>query len=496
MLIKYWPNFLKGAGVTMLLALTGTLSGFIIGMVIQCVRTIPEKEKGIGRIALKIIKGILTAYVELFRGTPMMVQACLIYFGAPILFGWQFNKLVAGYLVITINTGAYMAEIIRGGFDSIDAGQRDGAKSLGMNHVKTMVYIMIPQTLRRILPAAGNELVANIKDTTVLNVIGVIELFSNVKDVINSTFKSFEPFVIAALIYFVLTFTVTRLLRLLEKGLEGKAHYELIEETETKPQKLALGRPGGALTVRGLQKSFGKNDVLKGVDFHVDSGEVVSIIGSSGSGKSTLLRCINLLSKPDEGEILLDGINAAGLKKPAAYRAKVAMVFQQFNLFDNLNVLENCMIGQVKVLGASKKDAEKNALYYLQAVGMDRFVKAYPRQLSGGQKQRVAIARALAMNPEIILFDEPTSALDPEMVGEVLKVMRTLADSGMTMVVVTHEMSFAKEAADRVIFMDNGVIAEEGTPEQLFNHPENERTREFLQRIVADHSVHFAKPCS
>ncbi|MCI8590660.1 MAG: amino acid ABC transporter ATP-binding protein [Clostridiales bacterium] len=246
------------------------------------------------------------------------------------------------------------------------------------------------------------------------------------------------------------------------------------------------------MTVRGLRKSFGKNDVLKGVDFHVASGEVVSIIGSSGSGKSTLLRCINLLSKPDEGEILLDNMNAARLKEPTAYRAKVAMVFQQFNLFENLNVLENCIIGQTKVLGATKEDAEKNALYYLRAVGMERFLKAYPRQLSGGQKQRVAIARALAMSPEIILFDEPTSALDPEMVGEVLKVMRTLADSGMTMVVVTHEMSFAKEAADRVIFMDAGIIAEEGTPDELFNHPKNERTKEFLQRILADHSFDLA----
>lgn len=225
--------------------------------------------------------------------------------------------------------------------------------------------------------------------------------------------------------------------------------------------------------------------MLKGIDLQVASGEVVSIIGSSGSGKSTLLRCINMLCRPDEGEIYLDGVNIMRAKSsPTAYRARVAMVFQQFNLFENLNVLENCIIGQTKVLGFGRAKAEETALYYLQAVGMERFVNAYPRQLSGGQKQRAAIARALSMNPEVILFDEPTSALDPEMVGEVLKIMRTLADSGMTMVVVTHEMSFAKEAADRVIFMDEGVIAEEGTPEQLFGHPQHVRTREFLKRIL------------
>lgn len=469
----------------MLLALTGTVSGFVIGLVVQCVRTIPEKERGFFRFLLKIIKGLLTVYVELFRGTPMMVQACLIYFGAPILFGIQLNKLLAGYLVVTINTGAYMAEIIRGGFDSIDPGQSDGAKALGMNHVKTMYYIIIPQSLRRILPAVGNELVANIKDTTVLNVIGVIELFSNVKDVINLTFKSFEPFVIAAMVYFVLTFTATRLLRLLEKKLEGKEAYELTEQANPSAQRLDIGRAGGSLRIEGIQKSFGRNEVLKGIDLQVASGEVVSIIGSSGSGKSTLLRCINMLCRPDEGEIYLDGVNIMRAKSsPTAYRARVAMVFQQFNLFENLNVLENCIIGQTKVLGLGRAKAEETALYYLQAVGMERFVNAYPRQLSGGQKQRAAIARALSMNPEVILFDEPTSALDPEMVGEVLKIMRTLADSGMTMVVVTHEMSFAKEAADRVIFMDEGVIAEEGTPEQLFGHPQHVRTREFLKRIL------------
>ncbi|TAH63755.1 MAG: amino acid ABC transporter ATP-binding protein [Gottschalkiaceae bacterium] len=239
------------------------------------------------------------------------------------------------------------------------------------------------------------------------------------------------------------------------------------------------------INIQHLSKSFGTHEVLKDINFSVNKGEVVCIIGSSGSGKSTLLRCINLLEKPSSGEIIYNGENILDDKHDIyGYRTKLGMVFQQFNLFNNHNVLNNCIVGQMKVLKRSKEEAEQIAMKYLKTVGMEGFINANPKQLSGGQKQRVAIARALAMEPDVMLFDGPTSALDPEMVGEVLKVMKELAETGLTMLIVTHEMGFAKEVSDRVVFMDNGVIAEEGTPEQIFNNPTQERTKEFLQRIL------------
>lgn len=239
------------------------------------------------------------------------------------------------------------------------------------------------------------------------------------------------------------------------------------------------------IDIQRLSKSFGSHEVLKDINFSVNKGEVVCIIGSSGSGKSTLLRCVNLLEKPSGGKIIYNGENILDDKHDIQqYRTHLGMVFQQFNLFNNHDVLSNCVVGQVKVLKRSKAEAEKIAMMYLKVVGMDKYVNAKPRHLSGGQKQRVAIARALSMEPDVMLFDEPTSALDPEMVGEVLKVMKELAESGLTMLIVTHEMEFAKEVSDRVVFMDKGVIAEEGPPEQIFNNPTQERTREFLKRTL------------
>ena len=238
--------------------------------------------------------------------------------------------------------------------------------------------------------------------------------------------------------------------------------------------------------IKGLKKSFGSVDVLKGVDMEVSSGEVVAIIGSSGSGKSTFLRCINLLETPTDGEIIYHGKNiVTELDSIYQYRASVGMVFQQFNLYNNLTVLQNCTLPQVKVLKKSKQEAEETARYYLDKVGMLPYINAKPRQISGGQKQRVAIARALAMGPEVLLFDEPTSALDPEMVGEVLSVMQQLAQEGMTMLVVTHEMAFARDVSTRVVYMKDGVICEQGTPEELFGNPQKQETKEFLTRFLA-----------
>lgn len=239
------------------------------------------------------------------------------------------------------------------------------------------------------------------------------------------------------------------------------------------------------IEIKHLSKAFGANVVLKDINFTVNKGDVTCIIGASGSGKSTILRCINLLETPTSGDILYhgDSILTKGFKQ-TEFRVHVGMCFQSFNLFNNMTVLENCMIGQIKVLKKTKEEAKRNALVYLQKVGMAAYINARPDQISGGQKQRVAIARALAMEPEVLLFDEPTSALDPEMVGEVLNVMKQLAKEGMTMIVVTHEMGFARQVSNKVLFMADGLIEEEGTPEEIFDHPQSDRTKAFLAKVL------------
>ena len=240
------------------------------------------------------------------------------------------------------------------------------------------------------------------------------------------------------------------------------------------------------IEVNHLSKQFGQNEVLKDINLTVNEGEVVTVIGSSGSGKSTMLRCINLLEEPTSGEIVYRGSNVLDSSyKATNYRSRIGMVFQSFNLFNNMTVLENCTVGPIKVLNKNKLETERVAKDYLEKVGMSAYINAKPKQLSGGQTQRVGIARALTMEPDVILFDEPTSALDPEMVGEVLKVMRDLADNGLTMVIVTHEMEFARDVSDRVVFMDQGVIAEAGRPEDLFTNPKEERTKLFLERYLS-----------
>jgi putative lysine transport system ATP-binding protein len=239
------------------------------------------------------------------------------------------------------------------------------------------------------------------------------------------------------------------------------------------------------LSVRHLVKCFGQREILKDIDFSIDHGNVISIIGASGSGKSTMLRCINLLETPTSGEIIFEGKNILDISNNIPlYRTKVGMVFQSFNLFSNMSVLQNCMVSPVTVLKRPKKEARQTAMQYLEKVGMAQYINARPDQLSGGQKQRVAIARALAIKPQILLFDEPTSALDPQMVGEVLSVMSDLANEGLTMIIVTHEMAFARVVSNRVIYMADGVIVEDGTPQDIFGNPQNKKTQEFLARFT------------
>ncbi len=369
-----------------------------------------------------------------------------------------------------------MAESVRGGILSVDPGQTEGAKAIGMSHVQTMVNVILPQALRNIMPQIGNNFIINVKDTSVMFIIGFTEFFAAHRYITGVNPMYFPSAAIEMLGYLCMTLAASALMRLAERRMDGESSYELVQadpdhdRRHLPPPDPPPGRRGGAdmtlepiLEVCHLSKSFGTHQVLRDVNFTVHPGDVTSILGSSGSGKSTLLRCINLLERPNQGEVRFHGRSITGRGTDAsAYRTRVGMVFQSFNLFSNMNVLENCMAGPVKVLRRSREEARARALRYLEQVGMAPYINARPRQLSGGQKQRVAIARALAMEPEVLLFDEPTSALDPETVGEVLAVMRALAASGMTMLVVTHEMAFARDVSSQVVFMADGRICESG----------------------------------
>lgn len=265
----------------------------------------------------------------------------------------------------------------------------------------------------------------------------------------------------------------------------AKTAFKVNEKITTEAKDATFEFRSPIISVKNLEKKFGDHEVLKDISFDLFEGDVVCIIGSSGSGKSTLLRCVNQLETPTSGDILYHGYPvAADAASVNRFRAQVGMVFQQFNLFNNMTVFENCMAGVRKVKRRSKTYSKEICLKYLEKVGMTPYIKAKPHQLSGGMKQRVAIARALAMEPEVLLFDEPTSALDPEMVGEVLAVMKQLANEGLTMVIVTHEMAFARDVSNRTIFMDQGYIVEDAPPEELFNQPKNQRTKEFLSRFI------------
>lgn len=323
----------------------------------------------------------------------------------------------------------------------------EAGRSLGMNWWQTMRFVILPQAFKRIIPPLGNEFIAMLKDSSLVSVIGFEELTRRGQLIIARTYASFEIWLSVAFIYLIMTFAVARLVGLLERRYK-KNENDLIKIT-------------------GLRKSYGKNEVLKGIDINIKEEEVVVVIGPSGGGKSTFLRCINYLEVPTGGEIVFDGIPLNGEANINEVRKEIGMVFQRFNLFPHMTVMENLILAPMKVRHASREEAMEKAEMYLKKVGLLDKAAAYPDSLSGGQQQRVAIARALCMNPKAMLFDEPTSALDPEMIKEVLDVMKDLAEGGMTMVVVTHEMGFAREVGDRVIFLDQGVIQEEADPQEF-----------------------------
>jgi polar amino acid transport system permease protein len=450
-------------------------------------------------------------YIWFFRSLPLLVLLIFVYNApqvVPSLHDVIRSPFVAGLVALVASETAYIAEIHRGGLLSVVGGQGEAARALGMPWHLVQRHVVVPQAFRVALPALGNEFVTILKLTSLVSVISLAEILLVGQRLYTSNFKVLETLLAVAIYYVVLVTVFDQLRGLLERRLDvqrrgRRARIEVRSGEDEAPEPLRTGRVRRphegevVLETRRARKAFGDVTVLDGVGLSVHRSEVVAIIGPSGSGKTTLLRTLNALELIDDGDVLLDGERVgyrrdeSGNVRPlrdssvARQRRRVGMVFQQFNLFPHKTVLENVTLAPHQLGVASAPVARERARSLLQKVGLTEHAHKYPHQLSGGQQQRVAIARALAMQPEVLLFDEPTSALDPELVGEVLDVMTTLADDGLTMVVVTHEMRFARGVADWIVFMERGRIVEQGPPDQLFDRSEHERTRRFLTRVVA-----------
>lgn len=469
-------------------------------------------------------------YVFILRGTPLLLQLVFVFDALPRI-GIRFDSFTTAVVTFALNEAAFSSEIIRGGIGSVGKQQFAAAAAFGMSPLLTLRRIILPQAMPAILPAMMNNAVSVLKMTSVASIIFVNELTFTSQQIVAQNFKFFEVFIAAALIYLLITGVITLLQARLERHFHAEGDRQSFfslgvlgriwrkrqapdrDVPSTVPFKASpwrhhdwLGQlmdeatpnPAGAsiVTAYNIQKSYGDRQILRGIDLTLARGEVVVILGPSGSGKSTLLRMINHLEGIDWGRILVNGKTVGydyqdsrpvPVRNIAAARAeaKIGMVFQQFNLFAHLTALENIIEAPVQVYGISRQEAETKALNLLDSVGLLPFAHHRPHKLSGGQQQRVGILRALAIQPRLMLFDEPTSALDPELVGDVLALMRGLAGAGMTMIVVTHEISFAREVADRVIFMDEGSIIEEGSPDSVIDNPQHERTIRFLSRINA-----------
>ncbi len=452
-----------------------------------------------------------TIYVWFFRSLPLLVLLIFVYNApqvAPSLQVLLSSPFVAGLVALVLSETAYIAEIHRGGLLSVAAGQGEAARALGLPWRKVQRHVVVPQAFRVALPALGNEFVTILKLTSLVSAISLAELLLVGQRLYTSNFKVLETLLAVALYYVALVTVFDQLRGLIERRLDvhrrgrtrGTAAAELAADT-AKP--LVKARPRHphegdvVLAMRKVRKAFGDVTVLDQVDLNVHRGEVVAVIGPSGSGKTTLIRCLNALETVDGGDVLLDGepigyrTDSSGRHLPlpdravARQRRRVGMVFQQFNLFPHMSALDNIALAPVQAGLASRDEAVRRARELLGKVGLAEHADKYPHQLSGGQQQRVAIARALAMDPEVVLFDEPTSALDPELVDEVLQVMATLASEGLTMVIVTHEMRFARGVADWIVFMDRGRVVEQGQPDEVFEASQHERTRRFLARVAA-----------
>ena len=520
---------LVGLGRTLLLTALGALFGLTLGTLLALAR--------VSRSPL--LSGLSFTYVWLFRSIPVLVLLLLINnlgylyetiaLGVPFtgwtLYSWNTTQLISPFVAavvgLTLNQSAYSAEIIRGGILAVDQGQLEAAAALGLPRRRQAWRIVLPQAMRSILPSGFNNLIGLAKGTSVVYILAMPDLFYTVQIIYRRNLEVI-PLLMVATVWYLVILTV---LSLVQQQVER--HYArgalrnpppsvfslLARWLRTGPRKATgQGRPqtnaaaaapgwaqsaqrGGVVEIHAVSKRYGSNPVLHQVSLTIPAGSVTVILGPSGSGKSTLLRSINHLERVDDGFITIDGqllgYRQSGNKlyelrdhEILAQRADVGMVFQNFNLFPHLSVLENLIEAPLAVRGLSRAEAEALGLELLARVGLADKADAYPRQLSGGQQQRVAIARALALKPKVLLFDEPTSALDPELVGEVLDVIKELARSGTTLIVVTHEIGFAREVADRVVFMEQGRIVEAGSPEQIFNAPAQQRTAAFLGKVL------------
>ena len=448
--------------MTISVMLSKLSEGMVVSLLIFAVTLIFSLPLGLlvsfGRMAKNpVIRAVFKVYISIMRGTPLMLQLMVIYFGPYYIFGiqntptWKNTAVAVGFI---LNYAAYFAEIYRGGIESIPKGQYEAAQILGYSKSQTFMRIILPQVVKTVLPSVTNETITLVKDTSLAFTIGILEMFTIAKALAASQ-VTMLPFVFAGIFYYVFNFIVAFLMECLEKKMNYYRYGDVMS----------------LLEIKHVKKSFGDVEVLKDISLTVEKGEVLGIIGPSGSGKSTLLRCATGLEKQDAGEILYDGT--------------FGLVFQNFNLFPHFSVMKNITDAPIRVQKRGKDEVYKEARELLKKMGLQDKENAYPFQLSGGQQQRVSIARALAMKPDILFFDEPTSALDPELTGEILKVIKDLAAEHMTMVIVTHEMNFARNVSDQIIFMDGGVIAVQGTPEEVFSS-EHARMKEFLGKFHID----------
>ncbi len=473
-----WEMILSGLGVTTIISLLSALFGTILGFGLCMVR----------RSRYKVPSALVAALIRIIQGVPLLVLLMVLFY---IVFsGVNISGVAVSVVAFSINFAAYVSEMMRMGIDAVDKGQWEAAQAIGFDRVKTFTKIIAPQAARHVLPVYRGEFISLVKMTSVVGYIAVQDL-TKVTDLIRSrTFEAFFPLIATAVIYFLLAWLLTSVLSLLEKRLDPKRRPRKTFTATGDPIPAAARIEGTdssdpIITISHLKKVYPNATPIKDVNADIHKGDVVTIIGPSGTGKSTLLRCLNRLETPSDGSILAFGqeMTTAKPAQLSAVRRKMGMVFQSFNLFGHLTVVENIILGPMLLKGVSQQDAVNNAMRLLRLVGMAERADRYPDELSGGQRQRVAIARTLAMEPEVVLFDEPTSALDPTMVGEVLSVMKQLAADGLTMLIVTHEMQFAHDVSTRVFYMDQGIIYEEGSPDQVFDHPKQDRTRVFVQRL-------------
>ncbi|HZZ60968.1 MAG TPA: amino acid ABC transporter permease/ATP-binding protein [Roseiarcus sp.] len=521
------PFLWDGALLAVKIAILSMAGGVLLGFGLALLR--------LSRFA--VLSAAAWIYIWFIRGTPQLLQLVFLYDALPSV-GIKLDSFTTAVLGFALNEAAFSAEIIRGGILSVNRSQGIAAAAFGMGPLLTMRRIILPQAMRAILPGMANDSIAVLKGTSIASVIFVNELTFRSQQIVGQNFKFFTVFAAAGVIYLALTSAIAgvqwfleRMFNIeLERPAPGASALDRLfgrrpEAIQAAPvlavapnrgSSPSAGREawlgsisdavgewapgeGAYVACSGIWKAYGGREVLRGIDLTVNRGEVVTIMGPSGSGKSTLLRLINHLEQLDKGEILVAGEHVGyrfvdGVLRPtrdlarARAKARIGMVFQHFNLFDHLTALENVVEAPIRVYGEDARRARAKGMGLLTMVGLANHAHHLPHRLSGGQQQRVAIARALAISPRLMLFDEPTSALDPELVAEVLAVIRRLAEAGMTMIVVTHEVRFARDVADRVIVMDDGQIVEEGVPAAVIDNPQHERTRRFLH-LVADEEL-------